>query len=850
MPELERSGSIGFLEAIGERAAFFGDPVAGFECWMWPIEVFRGMRVEMFRSGDSTRIDSSELELHATVSPSGFVLQWRGENLAFEMEVFAARSERGIVIRFRNPGPTPLQLELVLRPIFRPMWPAGMGGQIARREPRTGLLVLSEELGRFAAVLGSPRGCSIGAFEERGSDADDLRIGFQSPARIGVPFLVAGAEVDPGELSASARLGGEQAACGASRAERAIEEALALWHRLTTHSPELLEEQCEHWRSFLAGTAHLSSSDAELDQAFEWSKIAIERAWTRVDGIGRSVVAGVGSSRGSARPGFAWFFGGDALAATRAQCAVGDFAGARELLRFVASTQREDGKIAHEITLSANLCDWRRDYPYAYYKGQVTPGFVSCLAHYWKASGDGALVRELWPTALRALEWCRGTLGAEGRMRVPRAGIAAVEAGPLSGRVEAEVFLEGIHISALAGARMLVQALELEEGGLDLQLREKRARAAFEAFWCEREGRYGFALLEDGGACEDLTAYVGLPLSRGCGEDTRALSSAMQLSRPELCTDWGARMFSNLSPIYAADHYNIGSVFPYLTNFVTLALYQHGLSASAHQLLESQVALCGFDGAGFVPEHLEGDRARSPARGVPHQVFSSGGLLQSIVYGMFGIEPFASEAVLVIRSDLPRDWERAKIEGFCLGESRLDLELLRAPQGSSTRLALRATLVDGPACFLIWWPRMAPLSRVPGSAIVAGESVEIETRTRASGAVEAQIPPVDLAGEIVLDLVVEEGPLVRLPGKTIDRGNPSQQVRMGEVRAGESSVEWQLFGLEGVTARLPFHSDRPVRVEGALLEGDELVVRFPERAEGSALAAFTERVVSIELSAP
>ncbi len=853
-PHLERDGAIGFLEAMGERAAFFGDPQAGFECWLWPIEIFRAMRVEILYGGQ--RVEPAALKVHASVSPESFELAWNGDGVSVSMRVTAARRERAIMLEFLR-GDTELDVELVLRPIFRPMWPAGMGGQIARRDESTGAFVLAEELGRFAAVLGSPATLRSDAArsgtipEERGTDAEDLRI--RIPRSItsatAVPFFIAGAEVRPAELSGAALLGGEQSACGSARAEGAIDAALALWRRLGGYGSDQVEEQAVHMRDFLAKTTRLVSSDTDHDRAFEWSKISIERAWTSVDGLGRSVVAGVGASRGSARPGFAWFFGGDALAASRALCAIGDFEGASEALRFVASTQREDGKIAHEITLAASLCDWTRDYPYAYYKAQVTPGFVSCLAHYWRASGDAVLVRELWPCALRALAWCRSTLDPEGRMRVPRAGIAAVEAGPLSGRIASEVFLEGIQLSALAGARELTKALSLDDAALDLERWELRTREAFEAFWCEREGRYGFARLTDGGTCDDLTAYLGLPLSRGIGQEARALASAMQLSRPELCADWGARMFSTRSSIYAAEHYNTGSVFPYLTNFVVLALYAHGLDASALQLLESMVALCGFDGAGFVPEHLEGDLARTPRRGVPHQVFSSGGLLQSTVYGLFGLSPHASEGKLLIRSHLPAHWDHARLAGVRIGSTRLDLELARVRSASSTRMTMIAKHLEGPPVRLIWQPRVAALSRFTPTAMVAGERITLITRSLPSGALEAWLPEVVVAGEMTIALELAEGPRLRLPGYEIERGGPSRQMRMGEVRLRDDALGWQLFGRAGTQARLPFACDRSVRIEGAELKENELLVAFPAASSG-AKDAFTERLVSIELVAP
>jgi glycogen debranching enzyme len=187
------------------------------------------------------------------------------------------------------------------------------------------------------------------------------------------------------------------------RPSTAVDAARALWRDLLAGWHERRDLQREHWRQFLKDSTRLESGDATLDQAFLWSKIAVERAWTRVEGVGRGLIAGLGPSRGRARPGHAWFFGADALAAARAMSACGDFEGVREILRFVASTQRADGKLMHELSLSAGLCDWDGDYPYAWARSRVTPEFVAGLAAHVRASGDLLLARELWPAALRAL---------------------------------------------------------------------------------------------------------------------------------------------------------------------------------------------------------------------------------------------------------------------------------------------------------------------------------------------------------------------------------------------------------------------------------------------------------------
>jgi glycogen debranching enzyme len=110
-------------------------------------------------------------------------------------------------------------------------------------------------------------------------------------------------------------------------------------------------------------------------------------------------VAGWGPSGDGARPGFGWFFGGDAAINSFAMAATGQWAPAADGLRFLAKYQRADGKIPHEVSQAAGVIPWFEEYPYAYYHADTTPFWLLALWRQWKASGDAALLGELWPAA-------------------------------------------------------------------------------------------------------------------------------------------------------------------------------------------------------------------------------------------------------------------------------------------------------------------------------------------------------------------------------------------------------------------------------------------------------------------
>jgi glycogen debranching enzyme len=576
-----------------------------------------------------------------------------------------------------------------------------------------------------------------------------------------------------------------------------------------------------HWSERLEASLRVATPERRLDDAFLWSRIAIERAWVQVPGLGRGLVAGLAPSGAGARPGYGWFFDGDALAASRALSLTGDFAGVRAVLRFAAAHQREDGKLMHELVLSARLCRWLEDYPYAYYKGLNNPDFVQALEHYLSLSGDVELARELWPAAERALAFCARCLDEEGRLSNAAAGIAAVEAGPLADRIESEVFLQGAWIGALVAAGKLCQALGLDPS--PYRQLEQRARAGFEAFYSPEKGRYGFALLKAGERCDDLTAYLGYPLARGVGEGARAWQSVQALNDPALTSDWGARMFATDSALYDPQHYNHGAVFPYLTNFVTLAHFAHGNALAGMQVLLSQVALWSFGGLGLLEEHLEGARARIPRRGVPHQIFSSAALVESVVLGLFGVEASAAGRKLVLRPSLPPTWSEARLSDLRVGAALLDVRLYRRRGGAETIVGAEVEHKQGPSLQIGFAPVLPPLTRLfdgPGWL-------------RPSGAVVPRRLHRSRGERLALEARVREGPAVQLHAGLPGHDAQSRNARLVRQEVAGESLRWTFAGPAGTRTELCFTCDLEHTVAGAVLEQGLLRLSFPPGPAGS-----------------
>jgi hypothetical protein len=825
-PLLERADQDGYVEATGERMALLGGADQRLECWMWPLILFDGLEVRARRDGVLEDAGARTV----TVVPEGLGLAWEQAGYTLRVEACCAHTERALVLLVSIEGEAAVDVLFTFTPAFRPMWPAGLGGQVSGRDDKTGALYLSEERGRFAALIGSPEADVIDVPAERGI-RERLTISLPlSGARAGkgpVPLFIAGAQRTPAPLTEEELRGGRQSATGLSRAELVLADARAAYRALCTSWPALIDTQRARWRSFLARTAHLACDDEALERAFLWSKIAIERCWVTVDGVGRTLVAGLGPAFGGDRPGFGWFFNGDAFAASRALAALGDLEGCRAIFRFAAATQREDGKIAHEITLSADLCDWFEEYPYAYYKGQQTPGFVSCLAHYVLVTGEADLAEELWSSLERALVWCRSTCDDSGCMRVDRAGIAAVEAGHLAGRIVHDVYLQGIWRSALRGALALAERLGRDPGEWGRWSQE--AERGMRTFWDAERGRLAALRLADGSLCPDLSAYTALPLARRVHTDAHPV---LDQNRPEVMADWGARMFAEGSEVYDPEDYNTGSVFPYLTNFTLLALYVHGEREAAWQVLSSQVELDGFGGLGYLPEFLAGDRAALLPRAVPHQVFSQSTILQGVIFGLLGLDAGVGVGP-------PPGLRRLRLARVWRAGSPCDVALERRAfeDGREELVACVASETELP-------PPVFVFHSVGGSseAELAANRVPVASEARGLGSTLSISARADAPPARRWDALLRHRPAPQLDlARPIERGAASSHPRLVGRSASGGESRWVLAGRAGTHARIPLAGGPPREVEGARLADGTLHVIFPPGT------GFTETTVTLHV---
>src|SRR5262249_33177180 len=152
--------------------------------------------------------------------------------------------------------------------------------------------------------------------------------------------------------------------------EAATNQALgATLEKVNQTVADLYKAKDETYKKLLANSVSIETPDRALNEAFQWAVISIEQLKTKALTKGSlgapgpshlgtgddqtprtgpdetALVAGYYASADSARPGFGWFFGRDALYTLYAVNGYGDFALSKSELEFLIKRQREDGKI-------------------------------------------------------------------------------------------------------------------------------------------------------------------------------------------------------------------------------------------------------------------------------------------------------------------------------------------------------------------------------------------------------------------------------------------------------------------------------------------------------------------------
>jgi glycogen debranching enzyme len=644
-----------YFDAAGRRSAILGVEEGRFEAWVYPMKLFHDCRLTVSLEGGDADIDLANYAGRLIARPESVTILYSHPQFTIREILFSPIDEPGSILLLDVDSAKPLTLMVSFVPDLKPMWPGGLGGQYAAWSQEQKFFILSESRRKFNGLIGSPLAVS----------------GSSTPAHMlaagGLHFEI---KVDPKQ----ARREFIPIVITGNKDGRA--NCIEQYKNLLANIEPLYKKNVEHYRKLRDERTSVLTPDKSYNLSFEWAKAALDKGFVLNPDLGAGLIAGLGLSTDSARPGFGWFFGGDAFINSFAINAYGDFETMREAYRFLQKYQRQDGKIMHELSQSGGLIRWFEEFPYGYYHADTTPLYLVSLHEYLSQSGDTAMLKESWESLKKAYAYCLSAdTNGDGLMENTVAGLGASELGSLQEDLLTDILLASATVKAMQSMARMAELMQDEALKKDAQARYERGLATLQkGYFHEASKRYIFALTKKGQNPE-LTSWPAVACALRLLDESRAEVTLQSLASQEISTDWGTRMLANTSQAYDPIAYNNGGVWPFLTGFTALGEYEYHHSISAYHHLLQTARLAQDDALGFSSEIWSGDYYRPLDTSVPHQLFSSGMIISPFMRGLAGLKADEVNKRLTVAPQLPASWEALDVKRYRIGNELVSISL-------------------------------------------------------------------------------------------------------------------------------------------------------------------------------
>ncbi|MBS1791129.1 MAG: hypothetical protein JST85_25685 [Acidobacteria bacterium] len=787
-----------YFDAVGRKSAIFGHENGVFESWVFPMKLFHDARISIKVDGQDAPVEFADNIERIIARPESTTLVASNQLFTLRATFFSPIDEAGSIILLDADSPRALTVTVSLVPDMKPMWPAGLGGQSAGWRDDLKAFVISESRRKYNAFFGCPaatKGVATPAHQlADGALRFDIKIDPQAAKHNYYPLIIA------------AGFNGRQ-------------PVIDLYNRLAASVADQYQKTFNHYRRLRDEMLSVETPDAKFNLAFEWAKAAMDKGMVDNPDLGLGLVAGWGATGNGARPGFGWFFGGDAAINSYAMTGYGDFDSMRAAFKFLAKYQRADGKITHEISQAAGMIKWFEEFPYAYYHADTTPFYIAAVYNLYRQSGDKKLIEELWPTLRKAYDFCiANDSDGDGILENSLAGLGASELGSLLENLHQDIYLAATNLEASLAMRDLATVMgDKTLSDLADQKYQKAFASINELYWNQQTQKFAYALTKSGKQNSEVTAWTSVPMMFGQLDAKRIGETLNGLSSSAISTDWGVRMLAHSSPAYDPIAYNNGGVWPFLTGFVTCAEYEYHRPHSGFAHIQ-QLANLGLDHSlGYHPEILSGDFYRPLDESVPHQLFSTGMVITPFVRGLLGLRPDAAKQTLRFAPQLPAAWDSLRIHNYRIGSSKLTINIRRT-QISNWRVEIEKA--DDQELKLTMAPALPTLAKVTRVTV---DSKSVKFTQAFYGANSACQFEVSLKRKVIIEITFKDGIEFDVPTSPIQLGERTSSLKVLEVSTPTTTrMSAKLEGFAGRTYLLRFRGGMSIlTAQGGAIKGDE-----------------------------
>jgi glycogen debranching enzyme len=804
-----------FYDVIGRKAAAFGYEHRNMEAWVYPLKILDDFALEFQVEGYNLPFRGADLLTNIEVRPEATIFTYSHAAFTIRQIIYAPVDEQGLISLLDIKTVLPMTIGVSFRPKLRLMWAAGLQTPFVGQDEKEKYYYIGEETHKFYGIVGSPgaKDVSLMPYQEEPRDVP-LKYTLQiSPAAAEKNFV-------PIVIAASTE---------------GFEKAVANYKNLLTNALPLYEKNVAYYENFLDRTTSVVTPDERMNTAFAWAKIGVEKGVATNPFLGTGMLAGFRTSGESERPGFAWYFGRDALWTSFATTSEGDFQTTKTAIEFLKKFQREDGKIPHEISQSAAQIDWWKAYPYPWDSADATPLYVIANADYFRASGDIDFLKANWGSIQKAYKFTEATdTDGNNLIENTKFGHGWVEGGSLYPPHE-EIYMQGIWVEASLNLSEMAEALGDKTTAERARANAEKTRAAIEkTYWLEDKGFYAYATqlppkepvkadagpnrerrqkrlneLQSAKIYDEDTVLPAVPLWWKTLSDERAQKQIDRLGSAKISTDWGARILANDSQLYDPLSYHSGSVWALFTGWQSVAAYRYGRPQVGFQALGANSLLTYTNALGYVTELLSGDFNAPFGRSSHHQVWSEAMVISPFLRGMLGIETSNAAKTLKFAPQIPANWNDLEANNIRVGDSIFDFKLKRA----AGKMTISVSRKSGSVSNIVLSPAF-PLDAILKNVTANGKKIAFQRKEQ--GDVQQAEIKFDLTKplvEIVFDYA--EGTDVYLVPPSLVAGAESTGLRIVRAQARKEGLFLILEGSGGQNYELNVRSPRNFKeIEG------------------------------------
>ncbi len=657
-----------FWDVGGKRILIMGKQAEGIdEVWAFPYRIVQHYTVQLLVNGQYLAWDSTRTVF--TQWPEAVERQYYTSKGILRELIYTHRQSPGAVVRYEWSGKEAVQLVVKFRSDLRWFWPY-------RQDVRTNLeyafdatrqafyyRTADKDVHVWVGADQKPQASIIGPFRKVHYLDNDWQT---QPTADNAIMAAAVYELNQkNEYNCTI-------AMAASQGDYA--RANSLYRAILVDPNEVLQRQQAYFDSLLTHSLQVESPSERFNKAYQWAVVGLDRFKIFTPGIGTGLMAGFGTTeRGwdgghqvNGRPGYAWYFGRDAVWAALALIANGDTLGVQNQLRLFSRFQSPEGKIFHELTPNGVV---------HYDAADATPLFVLLAGKYYQATGNLTFLKEIWPAVKRAMQFLESTdWDGDGLIDNYQVGHGWVEGGPLFGG-KTTVYLAGLWQVALQHAADMAGAIGEDSLRQYWQKQAHHVAALIETkFYLPTQQYYAHSIDLTDNPLRMLSILPAAIMNFNVLPPKQVERMLMRYASTAFTTDWGVRILSQYDNAYNPAGYHSGSVWPLFTGWLALAEYLYGNDVQGFPHLMQSAQLVETNALGYVDEVLHGERFQ-PIGVCAHQAWSESAVLNPIYYGLLGIEPHASRDTLYLTPRLPGHWSELEIRNIRVGNTRFDLKI-------------------------------------------------------------------------------------------------------------------------------------------------------------------------------